>query len=129
LAFTPGAESRTDATNWFFPNERAAVALVRAAGFEEVEPVARLFHSRDRPGVTDYRLVMHARPRARAASGAVTDGWDWQSDCEDTLSDAQRRITALEAELNALRQTRTFRYTEVLRRPYARLRERRTRPR
>jgi tRNA (mo5U34)-methyltransferase len=126
VEFTPGAEVKNDATNWFFPNERAAIALLRAAGFEEVEPVARLFHTQERPGVTDFRLVLHARPHARTASRMATDEWDWQSECEDPLSDAQQRVALVEAELAALRRTRTFRYTAMMRRPYGRLRQRLT---
>jgi tRNA (mo5U34)-methyltransferase len=122
IEFTPGAEVKNDATNWFFPNEQAAIALLRAAGFEEVTPVARLFHSQERQGVTDFRLVLHARPRARGTSRAAPDDWDWLSEREDDpLSEARQRAALLEAELAALRGTRTFRYTEMMRRPYGRL--------
>lgn len=123
IEFTPGAEVKNDPTNWFFPNEQAAIALLIAAGFEEVEPVARLFHTQERPGVTDFRLVLHARPRARTTSRAAADDWDWLSEREDPTSDARQRAALLEAELAALRQTRTFRYTEMMRRPYGRLRQ------
>ena len=32
IEFTPGAEVKNDATNWFFPNEQAAIALLKARG-------------------------------------------------------------------------------------------------
>jgi hypothetical protein len=114
LEFTPGAEVKNDPTNWFFPNEAAAVALLHAAGFADVRPVARLFHEHDRPGVTDFRLVLRARPQ-----GARPD-WRWTD--EDALSRAQAQIRSLEGELARLRQTRTFRYTALPRRLYERLR-------
>jgi hypothetical protein len=51
------------------------------------------------------------------------DDWDWQSELDDALSAAQQRVAMLESELTALRNTRTFRYTAMLRRPYSRLRQ------
>jgi tRNA (mo5U34)-methyltransferase len=122
IEFTPGAEVGNDPTNWFFPNEQAAVALLRAAGFEEVEPVARLFHQQERPGVADFRLVLHARPRARTTIRPATSDWAWHSEGNDAVSAIRHRVTLLEGEVVALRGTRTFRYTATLRRLYVRLR-------
>ncbi|MCA1844370.1 MAG: hypothetical protein LC792_14510, partial [Actinobacteria bacterium] len=62
LEFIPGMEVNRDPTNWFLPTEAAAHALVQVAGFRSVETVARAFFSSDRPGVTDFRLTLHARP-------------------------------------------------------------------
>lgn len=124
LEFTPGAEVKSDPTNWFFPNEKAAIALLHAAGFEDVEPVARLFHEQTRPGVTDFRLVLHARPSARAPVAPEWGDWDWRSDVFEPVTAAEHRIRLLEDELRALRTSRTFRYSAIPRRLYGNLRRR-----
>ena len=62
MELTPGAEVNEDTTNWFFPNEAGAHALLLAGGFSSVETVARSFENEARPGVKDYRLTLHARP-------------------------------------------------------------------
>lgn len=124
LEFAPGADIKHDPTNWFFPNEKAAVALLHAAGFEEVETVARLFHEQVRPEVTDFRLVLHAYPVARVTASPATDDWDWQAELDEPATADQRRVQRLEEELNSLRSSRTFRYTALPRRAYGYLRRR-----
>jgi tRNA (mo5U34)-methyltransferase len=51
-----------DTTNWFFPTEAALHGLLRSAGFSSSETVARSSFDYRRPGTTDYRLTVHARP-------------------------------------------------------------------
>lgn len=122
VEFAPGAEFKNDPTNWFLPNEKAVIALLHAAGFDDVETVGRLFHEQKRPGVTDFRLVLHARPSARAARPAEPDSWDWRSELDEPVTAEQRRMQRLEEDLAALRSSRTFRYTAVPRHVYGRLR-------
>jgi hypothetical protein len=124
LEFTPGAEVKNDPTNWFFPNEKGAIALLHAAGFEDVKPVARLFHEQTRPGITDFRLVLHARPSADAPVAPELDVWDWRTEVCDPSTAAERRIMVLEDELRGLRTSRTFRYSALPRRLYGQLRRR-----
>jgi len=120
LEFAPGAEIKNDPTNWVIPNEQGAIELVRAAGFEEVTPVARLFPEARSPGVTDFRLVLHARPFSdRPVSG---DDWDWSAEASGTLAELPERLAERERELAALRNSRTFRYTALPRSLYGRLR-------
>jgi tRNA (mo5U34)-methyltransferase len=124
LEFSAGAEVKNDPTNWFFPNEKAAIALLHAAGFADVKTVGRLFHEQTRPGVTDFRLVLHALPDGGASMPPEQHGWDWVSELDEPLTAEQRRIQSLEEELLALRSSRTFRYTAIPRRVYGSLRRR-----
>lgn len=122
LEFAPGAEIKNDPTNWVVPNEAGAIALVRAAGFEQVTPVARLFHEERSPGVTDFRLVLHARPFSDRPAGG--DDWDWRAEADGSLAELPERLAECERELAALRNSRTFRYTAAARSLYGRLRRR-----
>lgn len=61
VEFVPGYEINSDPTNWYMPTEQATHGMCRAAGFASSESVARSAVSNHRPGITDYRLVLHAR--------------------------------------------------------------------
>jgi hypothetical protein len=96
VEFTPGEEVNRDTSNWFFPNEAGAVSLLQAAGFDEVVPVARSFHQNLRPGITDFRLTLHARPNRG------TPGQSKVNDLDDrahvyTLADLQATVPKLRA--------------------------------
>jgi tRNA (mo5U34)-methyltransferase len=59
--FYPDGELDGDRSNWWAPNERAAIGLCESAGFREVSVQAR---SATRPGPSQgehLRLVLHAR--------------------------------------------------------------------
>jgi tRNA (mo5U34)-methyltransferase len=62
LEFLSEGQPNGDPTNWFFPNEAAVHAMLKRAKFSDTETVARSFFQEVRPGVTDFRLTVHATP-------------------------------------------------------------------
>ena len=60
VEFVPGYDVNSDPTNWYLPSEPATHGMCRAAGFASTESVARSQVSNHRPGISDYRLVVHA---------------------------------------------------------------------
>jgi tRNA (mo5U34)-methyltransferase len=62
IEFLPEGEPNGDPTNWFFPNEAAVHAMLKRAKFSDSRTVARSFIQESRPGVTDFRLTIHAIP-------------------------------------------------------------------
>ena len=57
-------EVNADPTNWWGPNERALIALCRAAGFAHARRVSSRDPEATPEGVRRYRLVAHALKRA-----------------------------------------------------------------
>jgi tRNA (mo5U34)-methyltransferase len=51
-----------DPTNWFIPTEAALHVLLKRAQFSDVKTVSRSYFDETRPGVTDFRLTVHATP-------------------------------------------------------------------
>ena len=60
--FLPGHDVNHDPTNWWIPTECGVHGLLRAAGFGSVETVGTDAVTERRPGVTDLRMTIHARP-------------------------------------------------------------------
>ena len=61
--FVQRNELNDDWTNWWVPNERALVALCRAAGFRRVQVhQGRPTGLGPEAGAVDYRIIAHAYP-------------------------------------------------------------------
>ena len=60
--FVPGSDVNHDPTNWWFATEKALHGLLNSVGFGSVETVGTDAVPQSRPGITDYRLTVHARP-------------------------------------------------------------------
>jgi tRNA (mo5U34)-methyltransferase len=104
MIFYPGTTLNGDPTNWWGPNPQCVAALLRAHGFEAI-------YYRDGPLPESRRGIFHAF-KSRAAAAEMAPGIEriaqdlTQVAPPETLT-LERRILALEADLERLRSSRS----------------------